>query len=98
MQDFHHLIDGHAVRGRRFFDVVDPATGEPFERGPDATPEDVDAATEAAARAFGTGGWAVDEDGRRALLVRVAETLASHAEPLARLLAQEQGKPLARAL
>jgi len=29
---FSHLIDGELVAGRRHFDVINPATGEPFAR------------------------------------------------------------------
>ena len=43
-QTFCHLIDGELVAGRRDFEVVNPATGAPFARCPDATREEVDAA------------------------------------------------------
>jgi acyl-CoA reductase-like NAD-dependent aldehyde dehydrogenase len=97
MDDHAHLIDGRLVPGRRFFDIVDPSTGEAFARCPDAIAEDLDAAMDAASRAFADATWTADEAGRRAVLVRIADALVAHADDLARLLAREQGKPLAQA-
>ena len=97
MEDFQHVIAGERVRGRRFFDVVDPATGAAFAHCPDATPDEVDAAMDAAARAFATE-WPHDEIRRRGILVGMAEVLARHADTLGRLLAREQGKPYAQAV
>jgi acyl-CoA reductase-like NAD-dependent aldehyde dehydrogenase len=97
MADYQHLIDGRLVPGRRHFPVVDPSTGAPFTDCPDATREDVDAAMAAAARAF-AGSWRDDEPARRRAVVRMAETLQANADALARVLSQEQGKPLAQAV
>jgi acyl-CoA reductase-like NAD-dependent aldehyde dehydrogenase len=93
---FTHLIDGALVPGSRHFDVIDPSTGTPFARCPDATRADVDAAMDAAARAF-AGAWAHDEGLRRRTLVHMSEALAAKAEEIGRLVCQEQGKPLAAA-
>src|SRR3989454_304844 len=96
MQSFSHLIDGELVSGGRDFEVVNPATGAPFARCPDATREEVDAAMGAAARAF-AGEWSRDEAGRRRTLAAMSEALAAAADELGRLVCLEQGKPLAQA-
>jgi acyl-CoA reductase-like NAD-dependent aldehyde dehydrogenase len=93
---FAHLIDGELVAGRRHFDVVNPATGAPFARCPDATEAEVDAAMAAATRAF-AGPWAHDEALRRRTLVAMAEALGGQVDAIGRLVCLEQGKPLAQA-
>ena len=35
--EFTHTINGKAVKGERFFDVFNPATGQVFAKCPDAT-------------------------------------------------------------
>jgi len=95
-QSLSHLIDGELVAGRREFDVVNPATGAPFARCPDATNEEVDAAMGAAARAF-AGEWSRDEAARRRTLVAMSEALGAAADEIGRLVCLEQGKPLAQA-
>jgi acyl-CoA reductase-like NAD-dependent aldehyde dehydrogenase len=94
---FAHLIDGRQVQGRQHFDVINPATGAPFARCPDATREDVDEAMAAATRAF-AGSWSHDEALRRRTLAHMGEALAAGAEEIGRLVCLEQGKPLAAAL
>src|SRR6058998_3789870 len=84
-QTFCHLIDGELVAGRRDFEVVNPATGAPFARCPDATREEVDAAMSAAARAF-AGDWSRDEAGRRRTLAAMSEAVAAAADELGRLV------------
>jgi len=94
---FTHLIDGRLVAGRQHFDVINPATGAPFARCPDATREDVDDAMAAAARAF-AGSWSRDEALRRRTLAHMSEALSAQAEAIGRLVCLEQGKPLASAI
>jgi acyl-CoA reductase-like NAD-dependent aldehyde dehydrogenase len=94
---FSHLIDGALVAGTRDFDVIDPSTGAAFARCPDATRADVDAAMDAAARAF-AGTWSRDEGLRRRTLAHMSEALAASADAIGRLVCREQGKPLAAAL
>ena len=94
---FAHLIDGELVPGSRHFDVVNPATGAPFARCPDATRDDVERAMAAAARAF-SAGWARDEAARRRTLAHMSEALAARADEIGRLVCLEQGKPLAQAV
>lgn len=94
---FTHLIDGALVPGARQFDVIDPATAAPFATCPDASREQVNAAVDAAARAF-AGTWSRDEALRRRTLAHMSEVLAGRAEEIGRIVSQEQGKPLANAI
>jgi acyl-CoA reductase-like NAD-dependent aldehyde dehydrogenase len=95
-RSFHHTVGGRALPSAASFPVVNPATGEPFAQAPDATPEQLDAAVDAARRAQPAwAGLALEQ--RRAHLLQLAETLLSHRDELAALITLEQGKPLARA-
>src|SRR5690606_30417972 len=90
------LIDGELVAGAAISDVMNPATGEIAGQAHVADEAQVDAAVRAAHRAFPA--WAaLSLDDRRAVMGRMAEAVEAEAEPLARLLTQEQGKPLAEA-
>jgi len=74
-------------------EVVDAATREPIGRAPVHTVEELDAAVERAKAA--QPAWdALGHAERSALLHRVADAIDANAEPLARLLSREQGKPL----
>ncbi|HEY8509498.1 MAG TPA: aldehyde dehydrogenase family protein [Steroidobacteraceae bacterium] len=91
---FTHTIDGEPVEGLTFFDVINPATGSPFARAPDATREQLDRAVDAARRAFRS--WrTVPHERRREILCGFAAAIRAEADNLARLLTREQGKPLA---
>lgn len=90
---FSMTIDGRPVSSETHFAVKDPASGAEVARCPIAGPRELDAAVDAATRAFGS--WASSSDATRAAVVRaMADAIAAHAEELARLLTQEQGKPL----
>jgi len=94
MTDYKLLIGGALVDGDMVMDVINPATEEVLARCPRASAGQLDAAVTAAKAAFPA--WArrpIDE--RRALLLQLADALAAQAEAFARLLTQEQGKPLA---
>jgi acyl-CoA reductase-like NAD-dependent aldehyde dehydrogenase len=93
---FAHFIGGELVPGSRHFDVINPATGAPFARCPDATQDDVNRAMGVAACAA-AGPWSRDEGLRRRTLTAMGEALAARADELGRLVCQEQGKPLATA-
>ncbi|HPQ68603.1 MAG TPA: NAD-dependent succinate-semialdehyde dehydrogenase [bacterium] len=92
------LINGHwkdAADGRRI-DVIDPATEEAVDSVPAATPADIDEALASAA-----AGWRVwretDAWTRSATVRRIATVLREHTDEIARVLTEEQGKPLAEA-
>ena len=91
------LIDGRLVDGEASMPVVDPATEREFARSPDCSDAELEAAVAAARRAFQT--WRqVDIEDRRALVARMATLIEPHVPELARLLTQEQGKPVAVAV
>lgn len=91
------LIDGELLPAQSgaTFATVDPSTGRELARVADAGPEDVEAAVNAARRAFEEGPWpklSAAERGR--LLWRVAELIRRDAETLALLESLDAGKPL----
>ncbi|WP_230965298.1 aldehyde dehydrogenase family protein [Burkholderia pseudomultivorans] len=87
------LIDGKLVKGDGIIAVIDPATGHAFAHCAKASPRHVDDAVGAAQRAFAP--WsrrALAE--RQAVLHAIADIVEANRDELARLLTQEQGKPL----
>jgi acyl-CoA reductase-like NAD-dependent aldehyde dehydrogenase len=87
------LIDGQLVDTAQRLDVINPATGEVFASCPAAGKEELDRAVSAARRA--APAWqALSFAERAAYIAHFAAALDSHKEPLARLLTQEQGKPV----
>ncbi|KAL4759137.1 aldehyde dehydrogenase family protein [Aspergillus foveolatus] len=72
---------------------INPATGEPNPDVPVATAEDVDKAVAAAEEAFKTWSEVPFVERQKALLA-FADAIEKHAEDFAKLLVQEQGKPL----
>jgi len=95
MSQFTMTIDGKAVAGESTFGVVDPATGKVFAEAPDCSKEQLDNAMDAAQRAFRS--WRKEEAPRREALKACGKALMARQEEIARVLTQEQGKPLARA-
>ncbi len=96
--DLHMIIDGEQVGlGARQSEVVlNPATGQTLARLPHASAEDLERAISAAQRAFEL--WrntAPIERGR--ILRRGATLMRERVETTARIMSQEQGKPLAEA-
>ncbi len=92
-------IDGAAVDAQsgRTMDVRNPATGEVVDRIPRGGTADVNAAVEAAAKAFPA--WASTPPSKRAALMHAAaEKMRAAVPEIAKLLTQEQGKPLAHAV
>src|SRR5208282_1845811 len=95
MPEFAMTIDGKAVKGSRSVGVINPATGKEFARVPDCTTEELNQAMAAAQKAFPA--WSRDLEARRKVLNECAAALQSPPEGLARMLTQEQGKPLDKA-
>ncbi len=78
-------------------EIRNPATGEVVDRVAAATSEDVDRAIDAAQTAFKK--WSEVPPPKRAeILFKAAHMLAEREKELARLLTQEQGKPLREAV
>lgn len=93
MAEYDLIIDGKRVAADTSFSVINPATETSAGECPIATREQLDAAVDAAARAFESWSQAPDEE-RAAACGRVAQALTEHAEEIAQILTREQGKPL----
>ncbi len=63
MAAFAMTIGGQAAPTEKAFDVINPATGEPFTVAPDCTPRQLDSAMESAVKAYRD--WRADEGRRR---------------------------------
>ena len=97
MTDFGLLIDGRLVQGAGTLDVINPATARTLAAAPRADRAQLDQAVAAAKTAFPI--WsATPLRQRAALLVKLADALEAEQGAFARLLTQEQGKPLPQAL
>jgi acyl-CoA reductase-like NAD-dependent aldehyde dehydrogenase len=97
MNDFRLLINGKLVEGAGTLDVINPATGRVLTTAPRADRAQLEQAVAAAKTACPA--WsATPLRQRAALLVKLAEALEAEQDPLARLLTEEQGKPLPQAL
>ncbi|MFJ6538384.1 aldehyde dehydrogenase family protein [Paenarthrobacter sp. NPDC091711] len=86
-------INGAEVSALENFDIVNPATGAVFAKAPSASPDQVNAAMQAAAKAQLE--WADDETARRRALHSVADVLVANVDVLSRTLTAEMGRPLA---
>jgi acyl-CoA reductase-like NAD-dependent aldehyde dehydrogenase len=97
MGPFKLLIDGQLVDGDSTMSVINPANEEVLAQCPRASKAQLDQAVAAAKRAFPA--WAARPmDERRAALTAIADAIQGDLQNLARLLTQEQGKPLADAM
>lgn len=97
MSEYKLLINGALVEGDAKLDVLNPATEEVVATCARASKAQLDQAVEAANAAFPA--WrAKPIDERRAVLVAIADALQANIQDLARLLVQEQGKPLQDAM
>lgn len=93
---FRLLIGGRLVDGASTSDVINPATEQPVAACPRADLAQLNQAVAAAKAAFPA--WAATPIAeRRRLILKLADELAARSDELARLLTQEQGKPLAGA-
>jgi betaine-aldehyde dehydrogenase/aminobutyraldehyde dehydrogenase len=77
-------------------EVLNPATGETIAEVPRAAAEDVDRAVQAAKKALPD--WLETTPGERAeMLLKLADTIDTHADELAELESRNVGKPLSYA-
>ena len=93
VSEIRHWIGGHSVAGGsgRFGDVFHPASGRVQARVPLATEAEVDAAVQAAAKAFPA--WAAQPPLRRArVLFRFREIFERRLDEVAACLTREHGK------
>jgi aldehyde dehydrogenase (NAD+) len=80
----------------RTFDVISASTEEPIGRVPEAVEADVDAAVDAARRAFDDPtGWAHWEPAERAAAIeRLADSLDTRADDMAQRVSAQNGMPI----
>ena len=94
--DMKMLINGQMTESGKWVDVINPATEEVFARVPHATETQLDEAVAAASAAQKL--WEkTDISERRAKIEQLSAALAENEAELARLITQEQGKPLPEA-
>jgi acyl-CoA reductase-like NAD-dependent aldehyde dehydrogenase len=93
MKTCENIVGGRRVGSPTHFESTSPSTGEVLGKVPFSTAEQVAEAVAAAKAA--QPAWAARPDAeRKALTLKVADTLQGHAEHLAQWVAKEQGKPL----
>ena len=99
IKTYSNLIDGKwAETSGGLSESINPATGEVVARAPNSTRDDVEAAVEAARKAFDDGAWSGRRPSEReTILHEIANLLRKQIEPLSLLLTLENGKPLADA-
>lgn len=91
MSDYIAVVNGKPIDTTEFFDVINPATGEPFAQAPKAHLGHLEQAVAAARKAFSH--WSVLKDGKRVeALNKIADLVEQHQEELSRLITREQGK------
>ncbi|MBN9555928.1 MAG: aldehyde dehydrogenase family protein [Alphaproteobacteria bacterium] len=96
MSPYKLLIGGRMADGDLTMDVVNPATEEVLAKAPRASKAQLDEAVAAAKAAFPA--WSTTSIAtRKAALTAIADVMEKNAGELARILTQEQGKPLADA-
>lgn len=93
MSEFKLMIDGALVDGDSTMEVINPATEQPVANCARAGRKQLDAAVAAAKAAFPA--WSATPIAeRKAVIARIADVIEANAAELARLLTQEQGKPI----
>jgi len=94
--EFNLLINGRLVPGASTFDVINPATEDLLAVCPRADLGQLNQAVAAAKAAFPA--WSATPIAeRRRLLLKLADALGASMDDIARVLTQEQGKPLGAA-
>jgi len=95
MTTYDHWIAGASVPGEsdRFADVYDPAVGAPKSQVRLATAGDVDAAVQAAAKAYETWGES-SVTARSRIMFDFRQLLVEHEDELAAIISSEHGKTL----
>jgi 5-carboxymethyl-2-hydroxymuconic-semialdehyde dehydrogenase len=96
-----HYIDGRFVDsiGGETFEVLDPVTNQNYATAAAGQQADIDAAVEAATRAFATGPWPRMKPRERArVLYRIADAVEAQDARLAELETFDTGLPITQAL
>jgi phenylacetaldehyde dehydrogenase len=92
------LINGKwvAAASGKTFEVTNPATGAVIARVAEGDKVDIDAAVQAARRAFDSGPWAsMSPSGRGKLIWHIGELILKYRDELAELESVDNGKPMA---
>ncbi len=92
------LIDGDWVfaKSGKTFQVLDPATASPLAKVAEGDKADIDAAVEAARRAFDTGPWRRMTPSERGRIIhRIGDLILENMDELAELESLDNGKPKA---
>ena len=93
MTDFNMVINGQSIQSKKWFDVINPATGKAFARCPKADTSHVEDAIAAARAAFPA--WsATPLEQRKKHILDIAEALQANMPELMELVTKETGKPL----
>lgn len=96
MADYKLLIDGALVNGEAVLGISNPANEACFAQSPIASEAQAGAAVSAAKNAFTS--WSHESYAKRTARVgKLADAIEARADDIARLLVQEQGKPLGEA-
>lgn len=101
MKRYNHYIDGRAAEptGGAHFPSENPYTGEAWALVAQGNAVDVDAAVNAARRAFEQGPWGrLTASQRGALLRRLADLIVGHAPRLAEIEQRDNGKLIAEVI
>ena len=96
MKTIQNFIDGKSVPAKdgKTSQIVNPATGEAFATAPVSSAADVDAAYNAASKAFESWRDSTPSERQKAIF-RIADAIESRAEELVALESENTGKPLA---
>ena len=95
VRTYGHLIDDCELPSDSWIERVSPGTGQLVARFASGTVEDARAAVAAARIAFDEGPWPhISAAERFGVLLKTAEAIRTHAERLARIDAEEAGKPI----
>lgn len=97
MSDYKLLINGALVDGDAAMDVINPATEQVLAQAPRASLAQLNQAVAAAKAAFPAWSRTPIADRKKALTA-IADAIQANAQEIARILTQEQGKPLADAM
>ncbi len=94
-KQLQNFVDGQFVSGStgEYLDVINPSTGEVYATAPLSGSDDVDAAMQAAQRAFAEWGRTTPSERMNALL-KMADAVESHADELVAVEHENTGKPV----
>jgi aldehyde dehydrogenase (NAD+) len=98
MKTYNHFIDGQYVEpiGKQWMDTINPYTGKAWAKIPQGCAKDVDRAVAAAKHAMTEGPFSkMTATERGKMMLRLADLVTKHAERLAEIEVQDNGKLIA---